>query len=66
MQIENILEGFKKYHKIYSCFTSWEHILAQNAVYEDFPDWIVRNSTPALLSGPPDVLFPRRNNAVCT
>ncbi|MEA2022242.1 MAG: DEAD/DEAH box helicase, partial [Candidatus Caldatribacteriota bacterium] len=40
MQIEEILEGFKKYNKISSCFTTWEHLPAKAAIYEDFPDWI--------------------------
>ncbi|MEA1939128.1 MAG: DEAD/DEAH box helicase [Candidatus Caldatribacteriota bacterium] len=40
MQIEEILEGFKKYNKISSCFTAWEHIPTKDAIYEDFPDWI--------------------------
>ena len=40
MPIERILNDLKKYNKLNDYFTTWEHLLAKAAIYEDFPDWI--------------------------
>jgi len=38
--VEKVLNEIKKYNKVSSCLTAWEHIPAKPAVYEGFPEWI--------------------------
>ena len=40
MPIETILNELKKYNKLNSRFTDWEHLSAKAGIYEDFPDWM--------------------------
>jgi len=40
MPVERILNELKKYNKVSSCLTAWEHIPVKPAVYEEFPGWI--------------------------